>query len=168
MNNCGCDDNVPRHIPVTNCVDVSPIQSPCVNGEDCEEVFPAECVQYNGPDLENISVLTGDRLDAILRKLNINAGSQPVTVRSSPTVALSGNGLNTSPLQAAVVLDPDPENLITAGANGLLFKWTVENATSLMNLVFSTPALTQLFCNTLDECVAQTCSVASSLSVTMN
>ena len=167
MTNCGCQDNVSRKVPVPNCVDVTEPQSPCVNGETCEEVYPAECVQYNGPDLANINVLTGDRLDAILRKLNINQGSQPVTTQNSSNILFTGNGLNDNPLSATVGLDPDPGNLIVDNGNGLLFKWTVANATSLLNLIYSTTALTTLFCNTLDECVAQTCSIASSLSVTM-
>lgn len=162
-----CHDNLPITTPVTNCVDCQPVQSPCVNGEACEEVYPAECVQYNGPDLANISVLTGDRLDAILRKLNINAGSQPVTVKNSPTVTLTGNGLNNNPLQASVNLDPDPANLLVSDANGLLFKWTVENVTALLTLINTTPALADLVCSTMDYCASQTCSIASALSVSM-
>jgi hypothetical protein len=162
-----CHDNGPIYTPVTNCVDCQPEQSPCLNGESCEEVYPAECVQYNGPDLANISVLTGDRLDAILRKLNINAGSQPVTTKNTPTITLAGNGLNSNPLQATVNLDPDPDNLLVSDAGGLLFKWTVENVTTLLTLIKTTPALSNMVCDIMDYCASQTCSVTSAMSVSM-
>tara|TARA_R110002126_G_scaffold158322_4_gene305723 strand:- start:13336 stop:13818 length:483 start_codon:yes stop_codon:yes gene_type:complete len=62
---CGCADK-PYGIPTTfsNDPTVCPPDS-----EKCTEVFEAECICWPGPDICELDIKTGDRLDEVLEKL---------------------------------------------------------------------------------------------------
>ena len=64
-NRCGCGDSA-LGIPATfsNCPTVCPPDS-----EKCTEVFLAQCICWQGPDICELDIKTGDRLDEVLRKL---------------------------------------------------------------------------------------------------
>ena len=64
-NRCGCGDSA-LSIPATfsNCPTVC---SP--DSEKCTELFLAECICWPGPDICELDVKTGDRLDEIFRKV---------------------------------------------------------------------------------------------------
>jgi hypothetical protein len=64
-NRCGCGDSA-LSVPATfsNCPTVCPPDS-----EKCTELVLAECVCWPGPDICELDVKTGDRLDEIFRKL---------------------------------------------------------------------------------------------------
>jgi hypothetical protein len=64
-NRCGCGDSA-LSMPATfsNCPTVCPPDS-----EKCTELFLAECVCWPGPDICELDVKTGDRLDEIFRKI---------------------------------------------------------------------------------------------------
>jgi hypothetical protein len=62
---CGCADQ-PLFVPPTfsNDPTVCPEDS-----EKCTELFLAECVCWPGPDICELDIKTGDRIDEIMRKL---------------------------------------------------------------------------------------------------
>lgn len=64
-NRCGCGDSA-LSVPATfsNCPTVCPPDS-----EKCTELFLAECICWPGPDICELDVKTGDRLDEIFRKV---------------------------------------------------------------------------------------------------
>lgn len=56
---CGCEDT-----KLT-----SPITTYCKNQEPCEEAVFTECVEYNGNDIVDIQINSGERLDETIKKL---------------------------------------------------------------------------------------------------
>lgn len=66
---CGCADG-PLSVPTTfsNDPTVCPPDS-----EKCTELFDMACICYNGPDIVDMGIQAGDRLDEILQKLILAA-----------------------------------------------------------------------------------------------
>lgn len=159
---CNCNDNGPIYPPVTNCVDADlPEGTPCTSTETCEEVIDAGCVQYNGDNLPQIGVLKRDRLDAILAKLNLNTGTNPIAVEDTNSIDLSGNGLGGTPLIADVKLDPDTHNLTVITDDGLLTKVNDCMIQDIISLINSSTTLHDLFCSTVVSCAAGYCGSAT-------
>lgn len=65
---CGCTDH-PVNIPTTFSGDpsVCPQTDPCE--ETCSELFDMKCVYYDGPDICELDVKNGDRLEDVLQKI---------------------------------------------------------------------------------------------------
>lgn len=64
-NNCGCGDTALSMPPnFSNDPTVCPPDS-----EPCSEVFDMACICYQGPDIVELDIQSGDRLDEILQKL---------------------------------------------------------------------------------------------------
>lgn len=63
--NCGCQDNsISMTTNYNNCPDVcSPLAEPC------SELYDMKCICYNGPDIKELDIKKGDRLEEILQKL---------------------------------------------------------------------------------------------------
>ncbi len=162
---CG-PDNQPRVTPVTNCADCLPPVLPCTGGEPCEEVFPGACVAYNGPDLPGLGVITRDRYDAILQKLNLNRDTLAVATAGSDAIGLTGNGLGTSPLTAQLILDPDPHNLTVVTDAGVATKVSAYMVQDVLTLIESDPNLHTLFCTLLTTCTSGYCGKAADMTVT--
>jgi hypothetical protein len=97
---CDCPD-------ITNC--------DCPYGE-----IDALCVQYNGEDLTNINVETGDYLHYILEELNNFVFTETIFTPNSTDsiVATSGGTKGHSPF-FSVRIDPDTDNAITVSGSGL-------------------------------------------------
>ena len=64
---------------------------PCINGEPCEEVIDAGCVEYTGANISSLNILKGDRVDTILNKLSVNSTTQNIAVNDSATIQLTGS-----------------------------------------------------------------------------
>lgn len=70
-NNCGnscnqgCND---VHISVPTTFSNNPETCP-PNSESCSELFPAECVCWPGPDICELDIKAGDRMDEVIRKM---------------------------------------------------------------------------------------------------
>jgi hypothetical protein len=86
----GCHDTP---LPLYNesyCSTNPVILPPCVDGEPCEDVVPAECVVYTGDTITTFGIVDGDRLDSILHKLDVNSTSNNIIVADTSTVHLTG------------------------------------------------------------------------------
>ena len=163
-----CGKQVPLIPPVTNCVDCMPPAPECGNIEVCSEITYAECVEYRGEDLPKINVRTGDRLDAILRKLGINKGTRSIETEDTDTVHLRGNGLASDKLQADVQVDPDTDNAITVSDKGLLVKVDESFILNLFTIIHNSPDLHDKFCELLQLCAEKACHFSTDLSTEMS
>lgn len=163
-----CNDNGPLQLPVTNCVDCQPVQPPCVNGEPCDEVTDAGCVEYTNEALTAINVLPGDRLNDILRKLNINRSTQAVNVDNSFSVHLTGSGLSSDKLKADVQFNPAADNVTRLTDTGLYTKIDKAVIMTILNQIHDDADLSAVFCAIVAQCVDLTCSIASNVSSQMS
>jgi hypothetical protein len=98
--------------------------NPCPKG-----VINAKCVVYTGINLTNISVVTNDRLDDILEKIDEAVGDFFFSLfkEDSDTVDFSGDGSSGSPLIADVKVSVDTGNLLEVRSDGLFVRTPLEN-----------------------------------------
>lgn len=166
MSNCGCSspDNQNQDLPI----DEQPPYENCVDSELCDNITDAHCVEYTGPNLQNIGINNKDRLDTILTNLNENQETQAIEAGDTDTIHVSGNGLSSDPLSIEVKLNPDTLNLIQSTSSGLLFKWTKSNLQAFFTLVNSDNDLKNSFCSLFASCGWGDCGVATDLEVTDN
>jgi len=84
-NKCGCKD-VPFNMPLTysNNPTVCPVDS-----EKCTEVFDMGCICYQGPDIVELNILQGSRLDEVLQKLILAITDPGCATFSNPTACQS-------------------------------------------------------------------------------
>lgn len=54
----------------SECPPVPPLIPVCEDPEFCSEIIYARCVIYNGPNLPNLGVITGENLNSVLLKIN--------------------------------------------------------------------------------------------------
>jgi hypothetical protein len=166
MGDCGCDNtNLPVTAPVTNCYEVTPQEPPCVNGEPCEEVISGACVSYDGPNLDTLGVITKDRYDDILQKLNIDRGALAVATTDTYSNDISGSGLASNPLKVDLVLSPDIHNLTTVTSVGVLTKVTFGMVQDIFTTIQGNTTLHDLFCSLIQGCAAGYCGKATGLAV---
>lgn len=153
---CLCSDH-PLTIPPTfsNDPTVCPPDS-----ETCSEVFDMKCVCYQGPDICQLDIKTGDRLEEVIRKILLSIG----TLCTIPTNGIDGtdgtDGLdavttieatNTLPSGSpATVTDSNPDPRIAdltfgipEGPPGPGLNLDFDNPTTLLaldntNVIFST------------------------------
>lgn len=64
---CGCHNTDPCPSTTTTSTTIRPY----LNEEPCDEIVLTRCVEYSGPNLPCIGIVTGDNLDVILDKLNL-------------------------------------------------------------------------------------------------
>lgn len=76
--NCGCKDS-----PLTTNLQCAP-EVPCENPETCAQIWDAHCIIWNGPDIVDLDINKGDRLDEILQKLVLN-GMNPGCIDPTST-----------------------------------------------------------------------------------
>ena len=131
-----------------------PLPANC-EGEPCEEVTDAKCVEYTDPEvLTNIGVNPGDRLNTIIKKWNQNqqTNTQAISVEDTLSIDLTGTGVGSAPVKADLRVDPVAGNLIKVTANGV--KVVVDKAlvTAILNLVINDPDLQLLFCQATNAC----------------
>lgn len=162
-----CENEMTTPLP---CVDCPPpaIVTPCLNGEPCIEVIPAECVSYKGAPLSNINIATNDRLTEILTKLNINNTSTGILTTNTNSVTLTGSGLGSSRLLADVKVDTVITNLIKVTSNGLKVEIDKSVIAAILSLILNDAVLKNQFCQLATSCTANACSIPSSVSVTMS
>jgi hypothetical protein len=67
--------------------------------------------------------------------VDLTAYLQAVTTQNGDGIALTGAGTATSPLQARVVIDPSPTNMLRAGPNGLQVEPSQLSALPTMNVL---------------------------------
>ncbi len=90
-------------------------------------VINSKCVVYTGINLTNIGVITNDRLDVILEKINnfiTNSGT--IYIEDTITVNLSGSGAIANPLSADVNLSTLFGNILTIEGDGLYAPFDVQ------------------------------------------
>jgi len=63
---CGCSDN-----PLSTQTICAP--TPCPNPEPCAQIWSAHCIVWPGPEIVDLDIQPGDRMDEVLQKLMINA-----------------------------------------------------------------------------------------------
>lgn len=102
---CGCNEDELTTLP--NPCDTTE----CIDGEPCDVIIDCNCVRYSGPDIPEISVVTGDRVCDIIQKL-MELGGIPGAV---------GNGIEST--------EYDPETGI------LTFTFTDETTFSTESLI---------------------------------
>ncbi len=151
------------------CVQTPPpeVIIPCVAGESCAEITNAKCVQYSGANLTNISVLTNDRLDVILNKININHQAAGLVIGNTPSTALSGAGTTGSPLLANINLDPIPDNLLIETSTGLKVEFTKANILGLFQMIENDTDLQAAFCTLVANCTNSTCGIPTGITATI-
>lgn len=161
-----CEPQPYTPLPCTICPPPE-VVSPCLNGEPCLEITDAQCVGYSGEELAAIGVLTGDRLDVILRKLNINNGSASVVVEDTFSVDITGSGLTSNKLKANVVLDAVADNLLKVTTDGLKVQYTKANLLALLQMIEDDVDLQLRFCQVAANCGANTCGIPTGITATM-
>lgn len=82
---CGCGD-VPINMPPSFSNDPSICP---VDAEPCSEVFLMECICYNGPDIVELDIKQGTRLDEVLQKLILAVTNVGCTDFIDPTTCES-------------------------------------------------------------------------------
>lgn len=82
---CTCSDNA-LSIPASYSND--PTVCP-PNSEPCSEVFDMACICYNGPDIVELNIQTGDRLDDVLIKLVSSITNPSCSSFSDPSLCQS-------------------------------------------------------------------------------
>lgn len=89
--------------------------NPCPGG-----IPNAKCVVYTGGNLTNINVVTNDRLDVILQRIN-NALSINTSLYTdnTPSLTLSGSGTQINPLSGDVNISAFPGNAIIIRPDGI-------------------------------------------------
>lgn len=89
---------------------------------ECPTKPKGKCVLYGGIYLSSLNVTAGEDLDTILGKINdvITSGGVDIETDNTPSIHLSGDGTPLTPLAANLQLNPDPENIATMTAQGLL------------------------------------------------
>jgi hypothetical protein len=164
-----CNEPCLPCIPLTPCVDCPPpmVDLPCVNGETCEDLYNARCVEYKGAALSNIGVLPKDRLDEILTKLNVNHTSSGINIGNTNSILLTGAGTVSDPLKANAFIDPVTNNLIVATVTGLKVQFTKQNILSLFTMIEGDADLQAGFCSLITNCSNGVCGVPTGISATM-
>lgn len=92
---CGCQDKAFTTIPSYSC----PPDENCPNPEPCSEFYDSSCIQYTGPEIVDVPILTGERLSSIVQKLVIlstNPGCISGGTCASVTTLAITNVTNTS------------------------------------------------------------------------
>ena len=84
-NKCGCKD-VPFNMPLSYSND--PTVCP-ENSEKCTEVFDMACICYQGPDIFELDIKQGSRLDEVLQKLIIAITNPGCDTFNDPTACQS-------------------------------------------------------------------------------
>lgn len=150
-----------------NCEDCIPeiATPPCNNGESCIEISDAACIPYTGPDLNNIGIKTGDRLNIILNKLNVNHASEGINVITTQTTSAGGSGTLGAPLAINVNIDAQPRNYLTVGTEGLAVRFTKANLQALFTFIASDADIKTSFCALVNTC--GTCGIVTDMGVTM-
>lgn len=89
---------------------------------ECPTKPKGKCVLYGGIYLSTINVTAGEDLDTILGKINdaIETGAIDIETQNTPSIQLVGNGTNSTPLAANLILNPSPSNVAQMTAQGLL------------------------------------------------
>lgn len=82
---CGCKD-VPFNMPLSYSND--PTVCP-VNSEKCTEIFDMACICYQGPDIVELNILQGSRLDEVLQKLILAITNSGCSSFEDPTACQS-------------------------------------------------------------------------------
>jgi hypothetical protein len=142
---CNCHSCHPHSC---NCNNTPPTPPICNNGEKCEEVIDAGCVEYTGDNIDTFGIVTGDRMDAILNKLDLNSSSQEIVVSNTSTVNLTGlvdgettftHTVNSATNSTTLILDSSSD--ITPGQ--LITGTNIDSNTKVLSITGSTIVLTK-------------------------
>lgn len=132
-----CGSNIPDCLPCQDCPPavITPIPN-CPQGEKCEEIDGADCVQYVGPHLPALDIKNRDRLTTVLTKLhkvvNVLKGGngvnmQTYTATSTTTTPLVVTYLALGPIYNSTAGATSAASTITVGSTtGLQVGMTVE------------------------------------------
>lgn len=93
---CGCNDSA---LVIPTSFSNDPTVCP-PSSETCSEVFPMECVCYQGPDIFELDIKKGDRLDEVLQKLILRITNPDCAIFEDDTVCQSPINLTISNLTA--------------------------------------------------------------------
>jgi hypothetical protein len=171
MSNCyqpDCNSDIPVPTP-------TPLP-PCEDGEACKEVVDANCVVYTGEELLPVGVETNDRLDDIIRKWSeaTEAGTQAISTQQTLTTAPTGSGLGTNPLRLDVRVSAYPNNLLkvvdytdefSVHRTGLQVVLDAAAIGSILTQISQSEELRTLFCEVVELCSANSCKIATNLTV---
>lgn len=155
---------------MSNCVECNQGSTPAITlpappecaGTNCAEVYPSDCMVYNGPAIPCKGISTGESLSTILQKIG-----GCLQVQDTSCIDLTGEGTLASPLRATPKLKNASNNILKCTTDGLSVSVDESSVTLILNLIASNPALKSIFqtlvCDT--DCVdALICSTPSSLS----
>lgn len=155
---------------MSNCVECNQGSTPAITlpappecvGTNCAEVYPSDCMVYNGPAIPCKGVTTGESLSSVLAKIG-----GCLQIQDTSCIDLSGDGTAASPLRATPKLKNASNNILKCGIDGLAVSVDESSVTMILNLIAGNPALKELFktlvCDT--DCVeALLCSAPTSLS----
>lgn len=155
---------------MSNCVECNQGSTPAVTlpappecaGTNCAEVYPSDCMVYNGPNIACKGVTTGETLSTVLQKLGAC-----LQIQDTSCIDLSGDGTTASPLRATPKIKVATNNILKCTSEGLAVSVDEASVTLILNLINSNPTLKTLFktlvCDT--DCVKTLlCAAPTSVS----
>lgn len=118
--NCSCEG--PIHVPPTfNCV------KECKPKDKCVDLFPMQCVCYQGPDILELDIKSGDKLDEIIQKLILKDYNANCSNFEDSSACLSVLNLTVYNLtETSIALSWDP----TSNANSYIVEYRKVGSTT--------------------------------------
>lgn len=144
---------------MTNCVECNQ-NTPAVTlpappncpGTACAEVYPSDCMVYNGPAIPCKGVTTGESLSTALQKLGAC-----LQIMDTSCIDLSGDGTAANPLRATPKIKNASNNILKCNADGMSASIDEASVTLILNTIKNNSALKDIFkvlvCET--DCVDQ-------------
>lgn len=133
---------------MSNCVECNQSSTPstCLPtppvcpGTSCEEVYPSDCMVYNGPAIPCKGVTTGESLSTVLQKIGAC-----LVIQDTSCIDLSGNGTAADPLRATPKFKNVSNNILKCTSEGMGVFVDQESVTLILNAIKNNPTLKNIF-----------------------